>query len=176
MRFIFVVIMGILVGGCLAMGAAPVTVADFGGAVESPEASSIWLILAGEGTFGAILFGILGVVWKIAKPYLDEWASKRRLDRLLFAVESGVSGCQAIYVEGMKSANKDGKLTDDEKKIVFSECKRYIVNFLKTQGVDVIREYGDGVVDWLIESILSRLKLNNALAKAVVPPLPDLAP
>ncbi|MCC8190895.1 MAG: hypothetical protein LIP77_09745 [Planctomycetes bacterium] len=40
----------------------------------SAAASSIWLILAGEGTWGAVLVAVVGVLWKVAKPYLDEWA------------------------------------------------------------------------------------------------------
>ena len=148
-----------------------VTAADFG----SPEANALWAILAGQGVWGAVLFGILGVVWKIGRPYLDEWVKKHRLATLFAVVEVGVEGIQATYVDAIKEASKDGKLTEEEAKIAIQKCRAYVIEFLKAQGIDVIREFGHGALDMAIEAAVAKLKLNNVL-KAVALPLPDLGP
>lgn len=142
----------------------------------SPDAHWIWSALAGEGLLGAILFGVLALLKKYAKPYLDEWAAQRKLTRLLEAVEAGVGGTMQTYVDSIKAASADGKLTEEEAEIAKGKAKEFIIAFTKAQGIDIIREYGHEVLDWLIEYVLGRMKLDGALTKAVVAPLPDLAP
>lgn len=148
-----------------------VSTLDFG----SPEANVIWSILAGQGVWGALLFGVIGIIWKIGRPYLDEWMRKHRLATLFAVVEVGVEGVQATYVDAIKDASRDGKLTDDEAKEALRKCKEYVITFLKAQGIDVIREYGHEALDMAIEAAVAKLKLNTAL-KAVIAPLPDLGP
>lgn len=148
-----------------------VTAADF----DSPEAAAIWSILAGQGVWGAILFAIVGVVWKVAKPYLDEWMRQRRLSTLWDAATTGVIGALQTYVEAAKSEN-GGKLTEDMAAHAREMARNYMVAFMKTQGVDILREYGQDVLDYLIEAILRQLKLDNAALKAVTAPLSASAP
>ncbi|MCC8189071.1 MAG: hypothetical protein LIP77_00350 [Planctomycetes bacterium] len=150
---------------------------------EGAAASSFWLILAGEGTWGAILVAVVGVLWKFAKPYLDEWAERRKLDKLLLAVETGVGGCKALYTDELKKANADGKLTADEVAYIRRKCREYIVSFMAAQGVDALKEYGPVVIDMLCEWMLDRIKLPSAvkavaapLSASVSPPIPELEP
>lgn len=155
-----------------AIDVPPITAAEF---ADSPKASFIWQFLAGQGAWGAVLFAIVRVVWKFAKPYLDEWMRQRRLATLWNAVTTGVVGALQTYVEAAKAAG-GGKLTEEQAAHARDLARTYTVSFMKTQGVDVIREYGQDVLDYLIEAILRNLKIDNAALKAVVAPLPELAP
>lgn len=142
------------------------------------EANAIWGILAGHGLWGAIVTAVMTVIWAFAKPHLDDWAKRCRLDKLFMAVETGVVGCKALYTDEMKKANGDGKLTKDEVNYIREQCRDYIVQFMAQQGVDALKEYGPHIIDMLCEWMLSRVKSNAvaSVAKAVVPPLPDLQP
>lgn len=155
-----------------AVDVPPIAAAEFS---ESPEAAFIWQLLAGQGTWGVLLFAILGVVWKFAKPYLDEWMRQRKLSTLWDAATTGVVGAMQTYVEAAK-ANNGGKLTAEMAAHARELARNYIVAFMKTQGVDVIREYGQDVLDYLIEAVLRGLKIDNPALKAVMAPLPELAP
>lgn len=138
-------------------------------ALNAGEAHPLWLILAGEGFWGAIVVGIAGFVYKLARPYVVAWMEERKLARLYLAIEAYVAKNNADYVEGMKAANADGKLTKDEADVVFRKCKDNLVLFMRSQGTDIIKEYGDVFVDALIELLVSRLK--NPVARAVAAPL-----
>ena len=145
----------------------PITAAEF---ADSQEAAFVWQLLAGQGVWGAILFLVVGGVWKVAKPYLDEWMRERRLITLWNAVTTGVVGALQTYVEAAKVAG-GGKLTEEQAAHARELARTYVISFMKTQGVDVIREYGQDVLDYLIEAILRKLKIDNAALKAVATPL-----
>jgi hypothetical protein len=157
-----------------------VSVAEF---ADSPESAFIWQLLAGQGAWGAVLFAIIGVVWKFAKPYLDEWMRQRKLTTLWNAVTTGVVGSLQTYVDAAKASN-GGKLTAEMAAHARDMVRSYVIAFMKAQGVDVIREYGQEVLDYMIEAILRLLKIDNAVLKAVATPLsasaslpiPELAP
>ena len=140
------------------------------GADDDP-ASVIWTILAGQGVWGGLIFAVLGIIWKWGSPYLEEWIKARKLEKLMLAVEAGVYGTWQVYTEAIKEASKDGKLTEAEARMAREMAKTFVINFLKTQGIDVIKDYGHALLDYLIEYILGKMKL-----EAVVAPLSDLAP
>jgi hypothetical protein len=131
-----------------------------------------------------LIFAVLGVIWNFAKPYLNEWAAQRRLTRLLETVEAGVGGTMQAYVDAVKAASADGKLTEEEAKIAKDMARGFIISFAKAQGIDIIRDYGHDALGWLIEYTLGKLKMDNAMLKAVAaplsasgsPPIPELAP
>ena len=163
--------LGLLSTGCIAFGAnvPPISAAEF---ADGPEAAFIWQFLAGHGTWGAILFAVVGVIWKIAKPYLDTWMKERKLATLWNAATTAVVGALQTYVEAAKAEN-GGKLTAEMAAHAREIARNYMVAFMKTQGVDVIREYGQDVLDYMIEAILRMLKLDNAALKTVAAPLSD---
>ena len=140
----------------------------------SGEASLLWSILAGQGPIGVILFGLLGLIWKFAKPYVDVWARNRKMESLFLASESAVQGVSAVYTDEIKRASADGKLTKEEAARARNMAVDFVVDFMRAQGIDVVKEYGLGVIQLVIESALARIK--NPVAKAVAVTLPDLAP
>lgn len=158
-----------MAGVALSSEVPPLTAAEL-----SPEANPLWLFLAGQTFWGAIVMGIAGYAYKLARPFILTWMQDRKLAKLYLATEACTAKTNAVYVEGMKSAKADGKLTKDEAKFVFNECKQTVIEFMQTQGTDIIKEYGDVVVDALIELILSRMK--NPVVRSVAIPLDDSPP
>ncbi|MCD8349900.1 MAG: hypothetical protein LUC93_04730 [Planctomycetaceae bacterium] len=171
MRFIFGCIAVVLITACAAVAVEvpPLTAAEL-----FPEAHPMWLFLAGQTFWGAIVVGIAGFAYKLLRPYIIAWLEDKKLAKLYLAVEACTAQVQVVYVEGMKAKNADGKLTEDDKLFVFNQCKQTVIAFMQTQGIDIIKEYGDVVIDAIIELIVSRM--NNPLMKAVAAPLLDSAP
>ncbi len=153
----------------LALDVPPLTAAEF-----SQEAHPVWLFLSGNGFWGALFTGIAGFIYKLARPYLLAWLEERRFAKLYLSGETCVAGVNRVYVEGMKAAHADGKLTEDKKNFVFNKCKQELVAFMQSQGVDIVKQYGDAFVNFLIELIVARMK--NPFVKAVAAPLPDSPP
>lgn len=171
--FVVVVAVAILSPGLFspALGGLvpPVSPADFAADAAASEAHPVWLILAGEGFWGAIVVGLAGFAYRFLRPYVLAWLEERKLAKLFLAAEACVARNNALYVEQMKAANADGRLTEDEAAVVFRRCRENLVEFMRSQGVDIVKEYGDLFVDAIIELIVARLK--NPLARAVAAPL-----
>ncbi len=150
----------------------PLTAAQLDGAVAetSVEANPLWMILAGQGPWGAAVMGIAALLYRMFRPMILTWMAEKKLERLYLAAESSAALMNVTYVEGMKKANADGRLTQDEKLFVFAQCKSQLVQIMKTQGVDIIKEYGDDLVNGVIELVVSRLNI-PAPMKAVLRPL-----
>lgn len=156
------------------------------------SASAIWSILAGEGIWGAFLFGAIGLIWRFAKPYLEAWIAEKKLGTLYEFARTAVTHTRQTYTDAMKSAGADGKWTEAEKNEALSRCRRTFIALCKTQGIDVVREYGEDFIEWLIEKFVGDDSLEAKALKAVAlplsvptvqtgagipqPPLPDLQP
>ncbi len=147
----------------------PITAADFGDVTA--DAHWIWSALAGTGTAGAILYGLLRTIWKFAKPYLDETIAARKLEKLYAFAEVAVRSTAQTYVEACKTANNDGKLTEAEMKEARNLAQSALIAIAKTQGIDIAKEYGLDVVNWLIEHFVSKLGIESKTLKAVAAPL-----
>lgn len=152
-------------------GVPPLTAGEL---TASPEASWIWLFLSGEGLWGSIFVAVFGIIYKVVRPILLDWLKSRRLDKLYLAAETCATAMRQKYVDGMKAANADGKLTKEEAEQVFNDCKNVLRQYMLTQGIDIIKEYGDEVVNVIIEYIVGQLK--NPIARAVALPLDDSPP
>ncbi len=155
------------------------------------DAGLFWEIMAGQGTWGALLFAVVGLLWKFAKPYLDQWVAEKRLQTLYNFAQTSVQSTKQTLTDGLRAASADGKLTKDEAKQSFDDAKGTFIALCKTQGIDVVKEYGSEFVTWLIEKFVGDSK-EAELLKAVAlplsgrtvqtaqetqqPPLPDLQP
>lgn len=167
--YVALLLLTVFVGAAFAVDVPPVTPPDF---TSSPEAAFIWQTLAGQGVWGAILFAIISIVWRFAKPYLDEWMRQRKLSILWETATTGVIGATQTYVEAAKAGN-GGKLTEEQAEHARSLARTYIITFMRTQGVDVLREYGEEVLNYIIEAALRMLKIESAATRAVAVPLSE---
>ncbi len=172
---------------CFGSEVPPISSGDFEGTV----ASEIWMILAGQGTWGALLFAFIGLVWKFAKPYLDQWATAKRLDLLYGFAQTAVINVRQTYTDAIKASSADGKLTNEEKDEALARAKAVLIGLAKSQGIDIVKEYGLDFLDWIIEKFVGNGKdadllkavagplsgLTQKTAQAIPqPPLPDLQP
>ncbi len=184
MRIFFVI--WCVLFSCIAIGGEvpPISPSEF---VEATNGAHwIWSAIAGTGTAGAIFYSLMRMIWKFAKPYLDEWVAARKMEKLYAFAEVAVRSTAQTYSESCKAANKDGKLTEDEIKEARSLAQTALIAIAKTQGIDIAKEYGLDVVNWLIEHFVSKLGIESKALKAVAvplsesrqsvqePPLPDL--
>ncbi len=155
------------------------------------DAGIFWEILAGQGTWGALLFAVVGLLWKFAKPYLDQWVAAKRLETLYTFAQTASKSTQQTLTDNLRAASADGKLTKEEAAEALEAAKKTFIALCRTQGIDVVKEYGAEFVTWLIEKFVGDSK-EAELLKAVAlplsgrtvqtaqatqsPPLPDLQP
>ncbi len=159
----------------------PIGVQEF---TSSPEASLIWQILAGQGTWGALIFAVVGLLWKFAKPYLDAWIASKRLNTLYSFAQTAFMSTKQTYTDNIKAASADGILTEEEAKEAMQRSKEVFIALCKTQGIDVVKEYGIEFIEWLLEKFVGDSKLVEAAISPFSksssepvpePPLPDLS-
>jgi len=74
------------------------------------------------------------------------------------ALEAGVEKTYRVYVEALKKAKADGKLTPEEKAAARQRAIAYAQEFGRTRGVDVIEELGREYIPVLIGKIVRALK------------------
>jgi len=74
------------------------------------------------------------------------------------ALEAGVEKTYRVYVEALKKAKADGKLTPEERAAARQKAIAYAQEFGCTRGIDVIEELGREYVPVLISKIVRVLK------------------
>ena len=74
------------------------------------------------------------------------------------ALEAGVEKTYRVYVEALKKAKADGKLTSEEKAAARQKAISYAQEFGRTRGIDVIEELGREYIPVLIGKIVRALK------------------
>jgi len=130
---------------------------------------TIYEILAGEGLAGAIVLAVVGIVWAIVRPHLYTWLADKKLEKLLLAVETAVAAGKQKYTDDWKAASANGKLTAEQGAQIMAECRTYIIQFLKSQGVDALKEYGPSLIDTICEAKLAELKESSFKKNALLP-------
>lgn len=128
------------------------------GADDDP-ANIIWSILGGVGVWGALFVLLTTFAWKYLGPFLAELSKKWKIERLYNAVEDAMHGVAQTYMDEIKDKAKDGKVTEAEAAHARELAKDFLIDFMKKQGVDVVREYGHELIDFLIEAFVKNLKL-----------------
>ena len=133
--------------------------------VVTPDAPSAW-----QSALGTLIAGIVGTAAtalavmliagiKALTTYLNKKAAflmsaelKAKLDA---AVETGVLKVKQTYVDALKSAASDGKLTKDEAREALGLAKAEILNLLKLKNILV----DNTEIESLVEAKLASMKL-----------------
>ena len=113
----------------------------------------------GSQTGLTVISAVIGAVWTAFKS--SEWrenARTRRYAKAVEALEAGVEQTYRTYVQAIKAAREDGKLTEEERKQARELARDAAIEFGRTQGVDVLREVGAEYVDVWIAKLVQRLK------------------
>jgi hypothetical protein len=103
--------------------------------------------------------GVLGLVWTAFRSSdLVRNARGQRYDKALQALEAGVEQTYRTYVQAVKTAKEDGKLTPEEASEARQRARDAAIEFGRTQGIDVLNELGTAYVDLWIAKLVKRLK------------------
>jgi len=107
----------------------------------------------------ALVGTALGGAWTVFKS-LDCFrrAQTRRYGKALETLEAGVEHTYRTYVEAIKSAREDGKLTREERREARRRAREAALRFGQANGIDVLAEIGDEYLDLRIAKLVKRLK------------------
>jgi hypothetical protein len=106
-----------------------------------------------------LLGGALGAAWTFFKS--SEWFAglrRKRFGKALAALEAGVELTYRTYVQEIKAARADGKLTEAEKRRARRLARERAIAFGQTQGVDVLQALGEEYIDLWSAKLVKRLK------------------
>ena len=112
-----------------------------------------------------LVSAVLGGVWTVFRS--SEWFSRiqnQRYGKALQALEAGVEITYRTYVQAIKEARADGKLTAEEAEEARQRARNAAIEFGRSQGIDVLNELGGAYVDLWIAKIVKQLKVNTAAA------------
>jgi len=123
--------------------------------------------------FWVILLVIGYLYTATIRPRLVAWVEDRNLSTLLFAVEQGVAACYEKFTKSYKEKAVDGKLTKEQAESIMTECRAFVIDMAKSQGLDLIKTYSTNVIDYLCEAKLAELK-ESSLKKSALLPLESL--
>lgn len=171
-------IIGILIAIAMAAAGAAhgsevpgISVADF----EETLASPVWGWLAGEGLWAGVAIAVAALVYKLLKPYIAAKLADLQLTELYMGIEAGVQATYETYTKSIKASSADGKLTAQEAAQARALAREYAIEYMRANGVDILRTYGLKVIDGIIEYFVGQTKAAN-MAKQMLAPLPELAP
>ena len=101
----------------------------------------------------------VGAVWTAFRSTsLYQRMQQRRHQKALLALEAGVDQTYRTYVQALKQARADGKLTPEEAAEARQRARAAAIEFGRTQGVDVLREVGEQFIDLAIAKLVKRIK------------------
>lgn len=105
-----------------------------------------------------LLGSAIGAVWagfKSSEQY--QLLERRRFQKALLALESGVERTYQAYVKAIKAGRADGRLTESEKARARSLARTRAIALAKEAGVDLLRIIGEDYVDvWIARLVRKR--------------------
>jgi hypothetical protein len=105
-----------------------------------------------------LLGSAIGAVWagfKSSEQY--QLLERRRFQKALLALESGVERTYQAYVKAIKAGRADGRLTESEKARARSLARTRAIALAKEAGVDLLRTIGEDYVDvWIARLVRKR--------------------
>ena len=102
------------------------------------------------------LIGILLTILKSTELYKKH--VKERYEKALACLEVGIKETQDIYVEAIKKAREDGKLTDEEKLEAKNKAIEHAKELGAKLGIDVITILGQEFLDTIIAKKVNEIK------------------
>jgi hypothetical protein len=106
-----------------------------------------------------LLATVATTAWTLFKTS-DWWQQhrQRRFDRAIQVLESAVDETYRAYVERIKEARADGKLTAGERRRARELARQRAITIGRTQGIEVLQELGGEYVDLWIARLVKKLK------------------
>jgi len=101
-------------------------------------------------------------IWALAKT--GKWFAHlqdQRLQRALEILEAAIEETYRTYVQAIKAARADGKLTEDERRNARQMARERAIALGKLAGVDVLRVLGEPFIDLWLTRLVNRAKSNS---------------
>lgn len=119
--------------------------------------------LLANDAFITLVATALGALWAALKA--SDWFQSRKTDRVqraMLCLEHGVETTYQTYVRGLKQANEDGKLTDEERTEALNLAIETASTYARQDGLDLALELGRERLAGYIEAILRNVKIEAA--------------
>lgn len=101
----------------------------------------------------------LGAAWTFFKGTAwFERLQRRRFAKVLHVLEAAVDETYRVYVETIKAARADGRLTPEERRHARELARERALVLGRDQGIDVLAELGRDYLDLWIARSVKRLK------------------
>ncbi len=113
----------------------------------------------GSGLGLTLVTAILGSIWTAFRS--SEFYGRARSQRYgeaLQALEAGVELTYRTYVQAIKEAREDGKLTKEEARLARRRAREAAIEFGRTRGIDILKELGAEYIDLIIAKQVKQLK------------------
>ena len=118
-----------------------------------------WDTILASDTGLTMVSAALGSIWTAFKT--SEWrrrAQETRYAKAVQALEVGVDATYRSYVQSLKEAREDGKLTASEAALARQRAIRTAVAYGREQGIDVLTEVGANYAELLIAKLVKTVK------------------
>ena len=115
----------------------------------------------------ALVGTIVAAAWTFFKGRdLYQEMKRQKYFGAIEALEAGVEKTYRVYVQALKDAKADGKLTPEERAVARQKAMAYAQEFGRTRGIDVIEQLGREYIPVLISKIVRLLKGTSIPKKA----------
>ena len=106
-----------------------------------------------------LVSGLVGTAWTAFRSH--DWYTRRqnrRYAKALQSLEAGIDDVYRTYVQSIKRAREDGKLTPEEALHARKLARRRAIAFGRSTGINVLRELGDEYIDLWIGKLVRKAK------------------
>ena len=87
---------------------------------------------------------------------------QNRFVRALTILEAGIEETYRTYVQALKAARADGKLTAEEKQEARTRARDRALELARAEGVDLIRELGPAFIELYLSKLVGKMKSSAA--------------
>ena len=111
----------------------------------------------------AFVGATVAFVWALART--GRWYTRlrdQRFRRALHILEAAIEETYRTYVQAIKTARADGKLTEAERRHARQLARDRALALGKQAGIDLLRELGEPFVDLWITRLVNQAKRDNS--------------
>ncbi|MBI2434156.1 MAG: hypothetical protein HYV26_14965 [Candidatus Hydrogenedentes bacterium] len=102
---------------------------------------------------------VVGLVWSLVKGSEQfQRLRDQRAQRAVQVLEAAVEETYRTYVQTIKAARADGKLTPEERRRARELARARAYAIARTEGIDLLRDLGERFLDLWIAKLVKRLK------------------
>lgn len=117
------------------------------------------LDILGNETALSVILSIAGALWTVIRA--STWYTNlkdQKYSKAVECLEGGVQVAYQTYVQAIKDAKGDGKLTVEEVALARKKATEAAMAFGASRGIDVAAQLGEAYIGIWIEKLIAKLK------------------